>query len=269
MERFAARFPLIAMTRILGVPEADIDQFAQWSDDMIALMSPATPPDARLESATRAADFYDYCQAFILDRRRDGKDDLTTALVNATVEDGSLLDERELVSILAQLIVGGHETSTYMIGNVVLRLLERPALLEEVSSDPTLVAAAVEESLRHTGPVRGLFRVALADVSLGDVHIPKGDTVAVHYASANHDEAHFDRPEEFDIHRTDVQDHLGLGKGTHFCLGAPLVRVEGRLALQGLLSRLPGLRLAEGGRVTFAPTPIHHGLKHLDIAWDV
>jgi cytochrome P450 len=268
MSRFAQRFPILVIVRMLGAPEQDVDQFLEWSHDMITLMSPATEESVRVEASHRAADFYEYCDALIDSRRADGRDDLLTQLVEATVEDEPALTQAELISVLTQLIVGGHETANYMIGNVMLRLLERPELLAEVRADPSLVANAVEESLRQMGPVRGLFRVALEDVELGDAKISKGNLVAIHYASANHDPEHFANAGEFDIHRADIGAHLGLGKGMHFCLGAPLARLEGRVAVERLLTRLQGLHRPENGRVDYAPTPIHHGLTRLDIAWD-
>jgi cytochrome P450 len=174
------------------------------------------------------------------------------------------------VALVRVLITAGNETTRMLIGSSLLRLLEHPDQLATVRADPgSWVAAAVEETLRHSGPAKGLLRLTTEEVDLAGVRIPNGDLVQVLYASANHDPARFDDAEGFDIFRRDVVAHLGFGKGVHHCLGAPLARLEVRIAIERIVERLRGLRLEKDWRPEWRPSPIAFGLVELPVEWEV
>jgi len=175
----------------------------------------------------------------------------------------------EMLSILKQLLIGGNETSTNLIGSMMLLLLNDRAQFEAVSKDRSLAPNAVEEALRLDSPVQGLFRTATHEVELGGVRIPQGAHLEILYASGNRDQARFHDPDRFDLQRTDSSNHMAFGFGIHFCIGAPLARYEGRIALEVLLDRLPNMRLAAGQAFEHHPHFFLRGLKRLDLEWDV
>jgi cytochrome P450 len=259
------------MCRLLDVPAADAADVIRWTDDFLVMLDPGLSPERRVEAANGAADFAEFCDAFIADRRRAPRDDVMSSLIEARdleVEGAPALSQQELISVFSQLLIGGVETTRRVIGNMVLRMVEHPDQMAEVRGDVTLRDAAVEETLRHSSSTKGLFRRATEDVELGGEVIPAGALVVVMWASADHDEEHFVRPEEFDIHRPDVSRHLAFSRFAHFCIGAPLARLELRIALERLLARLPNLRRAADGPLDWAPLPLHHGLVRLELAWD-
>ncbi len=175
-------------------------------------------------------------------------DDLITRLVQAE-SDGARLADDDIQSVIRQLLVGGNETTTSLITNVVWRLLERRDLWERVVADPSLIDKAIEESLRYDPPVLGLFRNTTREVTMHGVRIPEGSKVMMHYAAANRDPAVFDAPDTFSLDRPSKR-HLAFGLGVHFCLGAELARLEARTALTALVRRFPDLRLeSTGGRI--------------------
>jgi cytochrome P450 len=175
-------------------------------------------------------------------------DDAMTALIDYRDEDGhGLSDEKVLLHLTKDLITGGIDTTTHLVGNLFYDLLSTPGAYQRVRDDRSLVPTAVEECLRHRPVVNVLFRRPAEDVTIADVTIPAGSTVALGYSSANHDESVFERPEEFDLDRGEsVRHQLGFGWGVHLCVGAPLARLEGAHALQAVLDRIPSMRLAPG-----------------------
>jgi cytochrome P450 len=235
------------------------------------MLDPTLSHERRVEAAGNAADFYEYCADFIAARRENLGDDMVSRLISARDDGGEgapALTEPELVSVFSQLLVGGNETTRNFLGNMFLRLLEHPDQLEAVRSDPGLAGAAVEESLRHSSPTKGLYRRTTEDVEIGDVTIPEGRLVVVMWASANRDETVFDDPDRYDIRRSNADKHQAFSRHAHFCAGAPLARLEGRLSLERVLARLPNLRRADEKPLSWQPIPLHQGLERLDLAWD-
>jgi cytochrome P450 len=240
-DAYACPLPTIVIARLLGIPTDDLARFKQMSNDLTATYN---LPDARASAGPRAA-FDDYFAGIIAARRAQPTDDLVSRLAAAEV-DGRRLTDHELQWMLLLLLLGGNETSTALLTNVVWRLLEAPERWDTLRSSPELVDVVVEESLRHDPPVLGLFRTPTRDVTLHGVTIPEKAKVMLCYASANRDDAVFDDPEEFRLDRApdDVRRHLSFGFGAHFCPGAALARLEARLTLERLVERAPGLRLA-------------------------
>jgi cytochrome P450 PksS len=243
---YALPIPTTVIAEMLGVPIDDRHKFQRWSN---AIMSAGSSTWGLVSAVPNAWAFIRYLRKFIKTRRADPGDDLVSALVRAD-EAGDTLSEDELLAMVMLLLVAGHETTVNLIGNGVLALLEHPEQLERLRKDPTLIKPAIEELLRYAGPVEmATERYAREDAIIAGTTIPRGDMVFVVIASANRDERQFPDPDKMDITR-DPNRHLSFGLGTHFCLGAPLARLEGQIAIDTLLKRLPGLRLtvARGGR---------------------
>jgi cytochrome P450/nitrite reductase/ring-hydroxylating ferredoxin subunit len=268
VRQFAYPLPMEVIAEILGVPSADMSDFKRWSDDMSARFGPL-PLDRQIECAKSEVDFQHYFATKLEERRRHPQTDLLTDLLDARIKREAPLNMPELLSILKQLLIGGNETSTNLIGSMMLLLLNNPDQLEAVIADRSLEANTVEEALRLDSPVQGLFRSATREVEIGGVRIPEGAHLELLYASGNRDDARFHDPDHFDLKRPDSSNHMAFGFGIHFCIGAPLARYEGRVALDVLLDRLTNLRLAPGQQFEHHPHFFLRGLKRLELAWDV
>jgi cytochrome P450 len=237
---FAFPLPFTVICELLGVPEPDRTSLGQG---LTGLLVPTSTP-AEYALAREASDaVVAMLEALVETKQGAPGEDLVSGLISA--RDGEeRLNSQELLSTIFQLIVAGHDTTTSLIGNSVVDLLRNPEQLAKLRADPSKMTAAVEECLRHDAPVpHSTFRYAIEPVQLGDVTIPAGAQVIICLASANRDAARYLSPERLDIDRADSR-HLAFGHGIHHCLGAPLARMEGRLALGSLLRRFPRLRLA-------------------------
>jgi cytochrome P450 len=264
VEDFAFPLPIIVIAELLGIPSEDRGRFRAWSN---AMVTPAFTPEDRERFAREAAEFAGYLRSLFERRRSDPREDLVSALLQAE-EDGDKLSESELFAMLALLITAGHETTVSLIGNATLALLLDPKRRAELAAEPSLIAAAVEELLRFDSPVeRTLPRWATEDVELAGQAIKRGDTVIVILGSADRDPARFGDPDRIDFAREDNR-HIAFGRGSHYCLGAPLARLEGEIALATLLRRLPGLRLAVPvEQLSWRPVPLFRSLVALPVAW--
>lgn len=262
LEAFAFPLPITVIAELLGVPTEDQDRFREWTTALLSATSP------HLESLRKAAvQFQQYLQGFLARRRAEPGDDLTSALL-AAEEQGDRLTPVELMSMVFLLLVAGHETTVNLIANGVWALLRHPEQLERLRANPSLIEPAVEEMLRYCGPVRHTTsRFALRDVEFQGQRIPAGEMIMASLLSANHDPEQFAEPERFDITRTPNR-HIAFGSGIHFCLGAPLARLEAQLALPLLLERLPRLRFAEDpSTLRWRPGLLIHGLERLPVAF--
>jgi cytochrome P450 PksS len=237
---FALPLPTIVIAEMLGVPSADRHAFHRWSN---ALRSAAQSTWHLLYAVPNTLRFLRYLRKFIHKRRVNPQNDLVSALIQAE-QAGDRLSQDELLAMVMLLLVAGHETTVNLIGGGMLALLEHPEQMERLRRDPGLIKPAVEELLRFTSPVDlATERYAREDVTIGGVTIPRGEMVYVAIASANRDDWQFTNPDALDITR-EPNKHLSFGLGAHFCLGAPLARLEGQLAINTPLRRLPDLRLA-------------------------
>jgi len=202
------------------------------------------------------------------ERERAPTNDLTTALLAAARDLNPPLARDAVMGVPLDLLVAGHVTVTRAIGSALVLLLGEPGRDDELHSDSGLVPAAVEEILRLESPAQGLFRTTTRPVTLGGVSLPAGARLMVHYGSANRDERVFECPADYDPRRAGLNRHLAFGKGVHFCIGAPLARLELGIALPMLFERLPGLRLADRS-LAWEPIFFARGLERLDVEWDV
>jgi cytochrome P450 len=245
IEQFAYPIPVNVICEMLGVPVADHEQFKGWSLDLArGLDSIMLGPDSEVfkRSGQAREGLSSYFRTLIAERRRAPREDLLSALI-AAEEAGDKLSEPELLAMCILLLVAGHETTVNLIGNGTLALLRHPDQLRMLRERPELIVTAVEELLRFDGPVQRTARTPTEDVTLGGRTIPKGEIVMPFIGAADRDPAQFRDPERLDITRTDNR-HIAFGWGIHFCLGAPLARIEGQIAINTLLRRLPKLALA-------------------------
>jgi cytochrome P450 len=252
---FATPLPVLVIAEILGVPGEDRADFKRWSDAVVT----GDPAGTR--------EMAGYFRRLIARRRAAGADggDLISALM-AAEEAGRRLDERELLGFCALLLVAGNETTTNLLANTVQILSEAPAARAALAAEPALWPGAVEEALRFRSPVQCMFRATTRAAPLGERVIPAGRFLRAWIASANRDEAQFRDPERFDPRRTPNR-HLAFGVGIHFCLGAPLARLEAQVALPALYGRFPGLRVAADRPVAYLDSAVVHGPTTLPVRW--
>lgn len=261
---YALPIPVIVICDLLGIPAEDQAQVTDWSQAIIA------PGRHNLNYSARRRKvraFIHYLKQMFADRQVRPQDDLITALVHAE-EAGERLSEAELSSMIALLLVTGHETTVNLIGNGALALLQHPAQLTWLRANPTGWETAVEELLRYDGPVEtSTTRWARQDVVFRGQAIKRGDVVRVVLTSANRDEAEFPQAHTLDIQRDDNK-HLAFGLGIHYCLGAPLARLEGKIALETLFRRLPNLQLAiPPEQLRWRSGVLFRGLEDLPLIW--
>lgn len=262
IEAVAAPLPAIVIAELLGVPPADHRKFKEWAAEIVAGIGVAAS-DLRPSSPTPAiVHLLGYLAEIIAARRQEPRDDLISALVVAQEENDALSDN-ELLATCNLLLIAGHETTTNLIGNGLLALLREPRELERLRGDMTLLPSAIEELLRYDGPVQATVRIAREDVEIGGHRVDEGAMLLVGIGAANHDPEVFAEPERLDIGR-DPNPHLGFGFGAHFCLGAPLARLEAEVAFRALLERFPHLSL-ENEAAQYRPNPVLRGLKVLRV----
>jgi cytochrome P450 len=234
--------PVVVIAELLGVPPEDRSVFHDWSAVLAASLDPLVSAELMERVFPAREALHTYLRGIIAERRREPRSDLISALVGVE-ERGDVLSEPELVVMCTLLLIAGHETTVNLIGNGMLALLRYPDQLERLRGSPELIATAVEELLRFDSPVQMTGRLLRDEVEIGGHKIPAGDWVLPLLGAANHDPDQFVEPEKLDIGRN-PNPHLAFGRGIHFCLGAPLARLEGQIAIGALVRRFPGLQLA-------------------------
>ncbi|CAL9357063.1 Cytochrome P450 monooxygenase PikC [Streptomyces sp. enrichment culture] len=237
VEALSFPLPISVICELLGVPDLDRESFRTWSNDALG----ATDPEVRKAAAASMAR---YIEELVEGKRQRPGDDLMSALMHGSDDDGDKLSHEELIGMAWLLLVAGHETTVNLISNGVLALLTHPEQLAALRADVSLIDNAVEEMLRYEGPVETpTYRFTTEPLTIGDTVIPGGgELVLVAMADANRDPARFPSPDRFDISR-DSRGHVAFGHGIHYCLGAPLARLEARIAVRTLLDRCPDLSL--------------------------
>jgi len=259
--------PVTVISEMLGVPEEDRERIKQWSADIArSLDAIGLPTDPEIVDRGRTGRHAigDYFRSLIPERKKRPRGDLLSLLIEAE-EQGDKLSEGELLATCVLLYIAGHETTVNLIGNGLLALLRHPKELERLRDAPSLIQSAVEELLRYDGPVQRTARITNADVELAEHKIPKGSMVVPVIGAANRDPAHFPDPDRLDVSRPDNR-HIAFGFGIHFCLGAPLARLEGQITLGTLLHRLPRLALSTE-RPEWRESQVLRGLKALPVSF--
>jgi cytochrome P450 len=271
MSDYAMLFPSQVIAGVLGMPRTDAPALKDWTDDWFQIWLGDDPPEVRLERWRRAIEFDSFIRRFVENRRAEPQDDLTSMMIHAKSEDGEpSLSDWEVICVIAGIVAAGSDTTSMLIGEATYQLLSHPDTWARVKADRSLIPQVLEETLRLRNVVRSTRRVTTCPVDIAETEIPAGSALWVGLASFNHDESVFDRPDEFDIDRKDLGAHLGFGKWTHFCLGAPLARLEGRVAMECLIDRIPGLRLGDRDRdgLSYVPNAIVPVIRGLDVLWD-
>ncbi len=275
IDDLAYPLPVTVIAELLGVPVADRPQFKRWSDAIIAAddetadnaqYSISDRGEGRRQAARSALREMDaYFTAILAEHRQRPQRDLISDLLAAEV-DGQRLTNDELLGFCTLLLVAGNITTTNLLGNAMVCFDEHPDALATLRREPGLISTAIEEVLRYRPPAKILVRIVATDTSIGGQPLHTGQLVMAWIGSANHDETRFHDPERFDVRR-EPNPHLGFGHGIHFCIGAPLARLEGKIALQLMLERLPGLQRAPGVRLKPINSPILSGVKHYPIVF--
>jgi cytochrome P450 len=262
---YALPLPMTIITEILGVPTSHRHKFHKWSQAVVSL----TSPKATLRVIPSVWMFIRYLRRFFRMRRRDPRDDLASALIQAE-EAGDKLSEDELLAMVFLLLIAGHETTVNLIGNGMLALLEHPDQLDRLRRNPAMIKLAVEELLRYSAPVfMTTERYALEDLDVQGVPIPRGGMTLGVIGSANRDENVFENADALDITR-EPNKHLSFGQGIHFCVGAPLARLEGQIAINTLLAKMPDLHLRTAtDSLRWRPSIFLRGLESLPVAFGV
>lgn len=264
MPALAYPLPIMVIAEMLGVPRADFERIKHWSEAFLPSLTPALSLDASRTVNTAVLEFREYFKGQAAIRRAEPRDDLLSAMV-AAADEGDRLSEDELLATCMLLAFAGHATTVQLIANAIVLLLNHPEQLAKVQSDATLLEPAIEETLRWASPIQIVYRTTLEDVAFGNTTIPKGQMLFVSLAAANRDPEQFVDPDRFDIARTNTR-HLAFGNHIHYCAGAPLARLEARIAVETLLRRLPNLRL--NGKVEREPSLVLRGIRTLPLAFD-
>jgi cytochrome P450 len=257
----AEPLPVAVIAKMLGVPDSDAHLLRPWSAE-ICLMYELNPSDEyATRAATASAEFSDYLRTLSRERRAHPEDDLISALTQV-LDEGDRLTEDELIGTCVLLLNAGHEATVNVTGNGWWALFRNPDQLHLLRADHSLVPTAVEELMRYDTPLQMFERWVLEESDILGVRVPKGAELGLLFGSANHDPAVFDRPEKLDVTRKD-NPHVSFGAGIHFCLGAPLARLELQTSFRTLLERLPGMEAVE--EPEWKPAYIIRGLKELKV----
>ena len=263
----AWELPAQVILRVIGLGDGEVARVKQAAGNRL-LFNWGLPSDAEQTGLARdTVALWRFIEGFIADRAAAPRDDFTSDLLRAREAGEPALSHGEIGSVLLALLVAGHETTTNLIGNAVYWLLNERPSWAAICADPALIAGAIEETLRIEPPILAWRRRAKQDVTIGDTSVPAGANLLVLIGAANRDPAIFTDPEHFDIRRANARDHLAFGYGAHMCLGAPLARLEARVALEELTARLPGLHLVQGRRMRVLPTTSFRGPLELPVRW--
>jgi hypothetical protein len=241
---YAEPLPVQVIAELLGVPETEWPLLRPWSNAIVKMYEYAVSPEQRAAAETASREFVEYLRELVAARRKEPGDDLVSSLIAETDSDGARLTEDELVTTCTLLLNAGHEATVNVVGNGVTALLTHPQQLAALRAEPSLVPTAVEELIRYDSPLQLFERTAVVDTVIENMAIEAGTKIAALLGAANRDPAVFPDADRFDVARTD-NPHLGFGAGIHFCVGAPLARVELQSSLSTLLHRFPALALAE------------------------
>jgi cytochrome P450 len=265
IQDFAYPLPAIVIAQLLGVPPEDRNQFTQWTASFgLLLGGNELSIEAVIQALYGVAEFTEYFRKIIAQRRTTPKDDLMQAMITAE-EQGDRLTEEELLGNCVLLLAAGHGTTTHLIGNGLVALLQNPNQLQALRDDPSMISLAILELLRYDSPVQLTSRHASEDLEIGDKHIGAGQEVFLCLGAANRDPEQFTEPDRLNLRRQENR-HLAFGQGIHYCLGAPLARLEAEIAFNTLLRRLQHMRL-ETTELVRSQSLVFRGIRSLPITF--
>ena len=264
IEDFSYPLPVIVIAELLGIPPADRERFKRWSDTIVGAANAMGEGGMTHTQATR--EMVAYFGNIIAERQREPGPDLISGLLAVQIE-GQHLTMPELLGFCALLLVAGNETTTNLLGNALLCFTEQPDVWQRLRAEPALLPGAIEEVLRYLSPVQSMFRVTAANVELGGQRIPEYVRVLAWIGSANRDEAQFPNAEQFDITRSPNR-HIAFGYGIHYCLGAPLARLEAKIALGAMLERFTTVSRVPDTSLEPLQSSIVYGVHHLPMTFE-
>jgi cytochrome P450 len=264
---YASVISALTLGIVLGVPRTDTRNFLRWGRAInTSIGAQLTQAEIRA-CITDQLEFLNYFEAQIETRRAAPSGDILSAIANARYENEEPFTAEEVLGITSQIVSAGVETTSKLIGTGMRFLCDRPDMLERCSATPELIPGFLEECLRLEAPIQGLFRVATRDTVVGEQSIPSGAVIWVVWGAANRDHVVFESPAALDPSRENLRSHMSFGHGVHFCIGAPLARLEARIALETFLSRLQDIRLDTSAEVAYEPNYIIHGITRLPMAF--
>lgn len=274
--QFAIPLPTIVIARMLGMdPEEDLPRLKHWSDQALRGFIDAMDNEERAVAARAILDYQQYVLPRIAERREHPQDDLLSALIHAEIEDASEVDgelvgprqltDGEIMPIILQVLVGGNETTTCLLGNALVTLIEHPDAMAALSADHTLIPNFIEEVLRYESPVLMTTRLATDATHIGPDAVASGQVVALGWGLANQDADVFPDPRTFDIRRANAKKHIAFGHGPHFCPGSLLSRTETRIAFEQILSRMQDIRLVEDQELEQTPNFATRGYREIHV----
>ena len=263
MDAVARPLPVIVIAEMLGVPPEDRPRFRGWSDRRARILEPTISAEERADAVLAAADLDAYFAPLVERRRADPQDDILSGLAQAE-EEGDRLDGGEVIALMRLLLVAGNETTVNLIGNGMLALMQHPEQLQRLRDDPALIPSAVEELLRYDSPVQLDLRRIVQDCDVNGFPVKRGEDIVVLIGGANRDPEQFEDPDGLDVGR-EGNSHISFGRGIHACIGAPLARLEARIAIEVLLERFSSIRLS-GPPPEFRSSIVLRGLETLPVA---
>ena len=266
ISQFAVLLPLDVIFTLLGIPPEDREEVKRRCDDWTAFLMSPLPEERQVACVRSMLILHRYLLDRIEERRVTPREDLLTDLVTTQLPGEEPFSEGELIYTIGGIIVAGHITTTHLIGTGLVRLLQEPGRWRTMCEHPELIPQTIEEILRYDGPVRGFIRVATRSVTLHGIEMPEGTRLFLLYNSANRDEEQFADADQFQMQRQPNQ-HLAFGYGVHYCLGAPLARLQGRLVFEALTRQLPTLRLVPGQHLAHYPDLVNYGYQRVEVEW--
>ncbi|WP_216893138.1 cytochrome P450 [Nocardia alni] len=258
--------PAYVVSTLIGFPEEDADMIKAWCSNRIEFSWGKPSAEEQATVANNMVEYWRYCQEFVRYRKKNPTDDFTSYLLSVHAENPDSISEYEIANVTFGLSFAGHETTTSLAGSTLRRLLTQRSLWDDIRADPSLIGDAVEEMLRYDSAVIAWRRRTTRPVTVSGVDIPEGATVLLLLGAANRDPDVFDDPDVIDIRRPNAKSHLSFGKGVHFCLGAALARVEGRVILEELTRRAPAMTLLPQS-YAFQRNLSFRGPKELWVQW--
>jgi cytochrome P450 len=269
MQTLAIPLPIRVIGHFLCMKPEVFPQVKRWSDASVAGLGAVISDDERIAAAHSVVEMQKYWESELAARLAQPNDDILSALTQAELEDESgaerRLDFPEMISILQQLMVAGNETTTKVINETFKLLLENPRWIARMKSDPATIPAIVEESLRLASPNQGMFRYVTRETELDGIAIPQGALIWLMFGSANRDESVFPNPDAFDPERPNLKESVAFGRGAHFCIGAPLARLELRVLFEQIAKRVASFALPRGFELRYEPSYVLRGLAALEL----
>lgn len=259
--------PAVVLFVLLGIPESEVANVKRWADNRLLMIFGKPTPEQQIAAANELVHYWKYCLRLVAEKSANPGDDLTSDILAARADDEDALAMDDVHNIIFGLLLAGHETTSNMSANAVLALLENEGAWRRLAGNPDEIPNAVEEIIRYRPSVIAWRRKALKPVEICGTAIPEGARLLLFLASANRDEALFDEAESLQLGRMNARSHVSFGFGAHFCIGAPLARLELRIILEHLTRRLPGMRLQPDQKIEFIETVQFRGPKELHVEW--